>query len=93
MAEHKILPQDDADVLIAGYKFLRKLENRLRLLHDQSINELSAHNKGFRKAALSLGYGASGLHPEQEFLTEYQQVTSEIRNLFEKYLNSTGDGS
>jgi len=93
MAEHKILPQDDADLLITGYKFLRKLENRLRLLHDQSINELSAHNKGFRKAALSLGYGAAGIHPEKEFIAEYQQVTSGIRHLFEKYLNSTGDDS
>ncbi len=93
LAEYKVLPQDDADVLIAGYKFLRKLENRLRLLHDQSINELSAHNRGIKKAALSLGYGAAGLHPEKEFLLAYHEVTSGIRSLFEKYLKCTGDES
>ncbi len=86
MAEDHILPQDDADLLINGYKFLRRLENKLRLLYDQSINELSAHNEGFRKAARSLGYAGSGLQPEHEFLKEYQLITEGIRDLLEKYL-------
>ena len=86
MAENHILVQDDADHLINGYKFLRRLENKLRLLYDQSINELSAHNRGFEKAARSLGYSGTGLHPEHEFLKEYQSVTEGIRELLEKYL-------
>jgi len=72
--------------LISGYKFLRRLENKLRLLYDQSINEISAHNKGFRRAACSLGYGGSGLQPEQKFLKEYRAVTGNIRELLDKYL-------
>ncbi|MEA3545430.1 MAG: bifunctional [glutamate--ammonia ligase]-adenylyl-L-tyrosine phosphorylase/[glutamate--ammonia-ligase] adenylyltransferase [Thermodesulfobacteriota bacterium] len=87
MAEHHILPRDDADLLIGGYKFLRRLENKLRLLYDQSIYELSAHNQGFRKAARSLGYGGHGMKPEQEFLEEYRLVTGKIRDLLEKHLN------
>ncbi len=86
MVENHILVQDDADLLISGYKFLRRLENKLRLLYDQSINELSAHNRGFEKAARSLGYSGTGLHQEHEFLKEYQLVTEGIRELFEKYL-------
>lgn len=87
MAENHILPQDDVELLVNGYKFLRRLENKLRLLYDQSINELSAHNKGFKKAANSLGYGGSGSQPEQKFLKEYQLVTGGIRVLLDKYLN------
>ncbi len=87
LAENHILPEDDADVLIKGYKFLRRLENKLRLLYDQSINELSSHNRGFRKAAYSLGYRGSEINREREFLQEYQGLTSKIRNLLEKYLN------
>ncbi len=90
MVNEGILPQEDADILISGYKFLRRLENRLRLLYDQSINELSAHNRGFRKAARSLGYGGRGLQPEQQFLKEYHLVTGSIRTLLEKYLNPQG---
>ena len=87
MAEHCILPKNDVAVLIMGYKFLRRLENKLRLLYDQSINELSAHNRGFRKAAYSLGYSGSNINREREFLEDYQGLTSKIRDLLEKYLN------
>ncbi|WP_321368588.1 bifunctional [glutamate--ammonia ligase]-adenylyl-L-tyrosine phosphorylase/[glutamate--ammonia-ligase] adenylyltransferase [uncultured Desulfuromusa sp.] len=86
LVDHHILPKDDADVLISGYKFLRRLENKLRLLYDQSINELSAHNRGFRKAAYSLDYRGSEKKREQVFLGEYQDLTGKIRNLLDKYL-------
>lgn len=87
MAEHELLPKEDAEQLIDGYKYLRRLENKLRLLHDQSINEFSSFDKGFRRIARSLGYGGSGIKPEYEFLEEYRQVTEGIRQLLEKYLN------
>ncbi len=86
MAENQILVQNDANLLISGYKFLRRLENKLRLLYDQSINELSVHNKSFRKVARSLGYAGTGLEPEKELLQEYQSITKGIRGLLEKYL-------
>jgi glutamate-ammonia-ligase adenylyltransferase len=86
MAENKILVQNDTDQLINGYKFLRRLENKLRLLYDQSINELSAHNESFRKVARSLGYTSPVGQPEKELLKEYQAVTGSIRSLLEKYL-------
>ncbi|MEA3363497.1 MAG: bifunctional [glutamate--ammonia ligase]-adenylyl-L-tyrosine phosphorylase/[glutamate--ammonia-ligase] adenylyltransferase [Thermodesulfobacteriota bacterium] len=86
LAENGILPQDDADLLINGYKFLRRLENKLRLLYDQSMNELSAHNMGFRKIARSLGYPGSAQQAEHDFLKEYQLITEGIRDLLEKYL-------
>ncbi|PLY00873.1 MAG: bifunctional [glutamate--ammonia ligase]-adenylyl-L-tyrosine phosphorylase/[glutamate--ammonia-ligase] adenylyltransferase [Desulfuromonas sp.] len=82
-----LLPVDDADVLISGYKYLRRLENKLRLLHDKSINSFSSFDKGFRKIARSLGYGQGGLKPEHEFLEEYRRVTERIRSLLEKYLH------
>lgn len=87
LAKNDILHVSEAERLINGYKFLRRLENRLRLLHDQSINELSLEAKSLRKVARRLGYGKKGLVPEKEFLEEYHSVTNEIRSLFEMYLN------
>ena len=87
MVKCTILAEKDGTVLIEGYKFLRRLENKLRLLYDQSVNELSAHNKGFEKAARSLGYAGHTGSPEREFLAEYRRVTENIRELLEKYLN------
>ena len=87
LAQNDILHPAEAKQLIRGYKFLRRLENKLRLLHDQSINELSSDPKSLRKVTRGLGYGKKGLVPEKEFLEEYHTITEGIRGLFEKYLN------
>jgi glutamate-ammonia-ligase adenylyltransferase len=86
MAEEELIPRADAKSLINNYKFLRRLENKLRLLHDQSINELSAQKKDLRKIVRSLGYVQGLLKPEEQFLNEYRQVTESVRKLLEKYL-------
>jgi glutamate-ammonia-ligase adenylyltransferase len=87
LADKKLLAQDDADCLISGYKFLRQLENKLRLLYDQSVNELSIRAKEFSKVAKSLGYGSAEVKPEQAFIKDYRRVTEEIRQRMEFYLN------
>ncbi len=92
MGEKKLIPLADAELLSSGYKFLRRLENKLRLLYDQSMNELSAEPKKLRKVARSLGYEDFGVAPEQEFLAEYRGVTEGIRRLFEAYLNPQPGG-
>ena len=86
LATQQLIDTADAHQLIFGYRFLRKLENRLRLLYDQSMNELSTEPAVLRKVALSLGYGNKGLKPEIEFLNTYQEITDGIRLLLEKYL-------
>ncbi len=86
LAEKQLICKNDARQLITGYRFLRRLENRLRLLYDQSINELSTQPAVLRKVALSLGFGTQGLKPEVEFLDTYQRITEGIRMLLEKYL-------
>lgn len=91
-AEEGILPEAEANLLIGGYKFLRRLENKLRLLYDQSINELSGEVKKMRMVARSLGYTSSEQPPERQFLEEYRSVTEGIRNLFECYLKPPHDG-
>lgn len=90
MVSHGLIEDEDARQLIHGYTYLRRLENKLRLLHDQSINEFSSFDKGFRKIAKSLGYGGGGRKPEAAFLEEYRQETEGIRRLLEKYLKADG---
>ena len=87
LGQEKLLAPDDAECLIAGYKFLRQLENKLRLLYDQSVNELSMRAREFSKVAKSLGYGGAEVKPEQAFINDYRRVTEEIRQRMEFYLN------
>src|SRR6185369_14269314 len=51
-----LMPGDSAQTLLSGYKFLRKLENRLRIIHDYSVNDLSGTKIYLNKLARRLGY-------------------------------------
>jgi glutamate-ammonia-ligase adenylyltransferase len=86
-----LLPDGDFNQLIGGYKFLRRLENKLRLVHDQSVNELSADPVYLAKLARHLGYPERPRRPEQVFLDEYNQVTLGIREVFDRHLAPASD--
>ena len=50
-----LLPEGSAQTLLNGYKFLRKLENRLRIIHDYSVNDLSGTRIYLNKLARRSG--------------------------------------
>ena len=79
----------DYENLTSGYKFLRRLENKLRLVHDQSVNELTADPKALNKLARHLGYPDSTGQPEKLFLEEYARTTQIIRETFDRILKQT----
>jgi len=84
--EAGLLSHADFQVLAGGYKFLRRLENRLRLIHDQSINELSGNPAYLAKLARRLGYPERPVRPDVSFLQEYRRVTENIREVFDRFL-------
>jgi [glutamine synthetase] adenylyltransferase / [glutamine synthetase]-adenylyl-L-tyrosine phosphorylase len=86
LREESLLGEKDFLVLDSGYRFLRRLENRLRLVHDQSINELSGERTYLVKLARRLGYPDRPRRPEEVFLEEYRGVTEKIRTVFERLL-------
>lgn len=85
-ALHKsaLLAYADFATLLHGYEFLRRLENQLRLVHDESISALSGEPAYLRKLAQRLGYPDRPQRADQLFLAEYRQMTMEIRAVFEK---------
>jgi len=88
LAACSLLTDTEHQLLSSGYKFLRRLENRLRLVHDQSINELSNEPRYLRKLARRLGYPEKPKKPEAAFLEDYRAVTGNIRNIFEQHLST-----
>jgi glutamate-ammonia-ligase adenylyltransferase len=88
LRNENLLSEKDCENLIAGYKFLRRLENKLRLVHDQSINQLTSEPLYVAKLARHLGYSDSTGRPEQLFKDEYARTTQTIRDIFERILNS-----
>ncbi len=82
----QLLDTTDGGILLEGYKALRRLENKLRLLYDQSMNELSASGTSLRRVARSLGYERQAGAPENQLLKDYHRITENIRVVFERYL-------
>ncbi|WP_020677424.1 bifunctional [glutamate--ammonia ligase]-adenylyl-L-tyrosine phosphorylase/[glutamate--ammonia-ligase] adenylyltransferase [Geopsychrobacter electrodiphilus] len=82
----KLLDKKDGKALLKGYKGLRRLENKLRLFYDQSMNELSASGAGLNRIARSLGYEKGLSLPEEQLLGDYHRLTENIRTIFERTL-------
>jgi len=81
-----ILAEDDYQALSEGYRFLRRLENRLRLIHDYSMNDLGGPLKYLNKLARRLGYDALLKNPGEALMADYERVTSAVRAVYEKVL-------
>ena len=86
-----VLCEDDFVTLQEGYKFLRRLENRLRLIHDYSINDLGGDQKYLDTLARRLGYDPKLRHPGKALMDEYEQITGAVRRVYERILGG-GDG-
>ena len=84
-SENLISPLDYEN-LATGYKFLRRLENKLRLVHDQSVNELTADPTALAKLARHLGYPDTSGHPATLFQEDYARTTQVIREIFDRIL-------
>uniref|UniRef100_A0A831XMJ6 Bifunctional [glutamate--ammonia ligase]-adenylyl-L-tyrosine phosphorylase/[glutamate--ammonia-ligase] adenylyltransferase n=1 Tax=Geobacter metallireducens TaxID=28232 RepID=A0A831XMJ6_GEOME len=81
-----LLTEEEFAALQAGYKFLRRLENRLRLIHDYSINDLGGPREYLDKLARRLGYDPKLRHPGDLLMREYEETTVAIRRIYERIL-------
>ena len=84
-----LISEKDYENLTSGYKFLRRLENKLRLVHDQSVNQLTSDPASLTKLARHLGYEDRMGQPERLFLDDYSATTQTIRETFNRILKHT----
>jgi len=82
-----LISKNDCETLISGYKFLRRMENKLRLVHDQSVNELTAEPVYLAKLARHLGYPGGQDRPDKLLLKDYAKTTKSIREIFMRVLS------
>jgi glutamate-ammonia-ligase adenylyltransferase len=79
-----LLPEGDSEILLTGYKFLRKLENRLRIIHDYSVNDLSGTKIYLNKLARRLGYDPKLKNPGATLISDYEYITGKVRDVFDR---------
>ncbi|GBD24856.1 Bifunctional glutamine synthetase adenylyltransferase/adenylyl-removing enzyme [bacterium HR30] len=91
LGELRILPETDAQVLASGYRFLRRLEQSLRLLHDRPVEDLERHDLDLVVVARRLGFGHAP-DPAQALWQEYVTRRETIRCLYESWFDRAERG-
>jgi glutamate-ammonia-ligase adenylyltransferase len=84
LRDEGILPPDVAAALADSYAFLRRLENRLRIVNDRSIQEISDVTRDLDKLARRLGY--HGEAPGGRLLADYRTHAEGVRAIYARYL-------
>lgn len=78
-----LVPMSEVSELRENYDFLRRVESRLRIVHDISQDELPACEEDLEKLARRLGYdNRHGKTARQQFLEEMEIRTTRTRELF-----------
>ncbi len=86
-----LLPPKRGPRLVECWDFLRRLENRLRIVHDRPIHAFPTHGSKLDALARRMGYhqGEMTLLKESaglSLLEEYERVTTEVRRIFDEVL-------
>jgi [glutamine synthetase] adenylyltransferase / [glutamine synthetase]-adenylyl-L-tyrosine phosphorylase len=79
LAEEGYVAQADAEALADAYRFLRRLEHRLQIVHDLQTHDLPADAHARRTIARSLG-----LADELALQAEYGRTTGLVRGIHER---------
>ncbi len=81
-----LLTEEDWAALLNGYKFLRRLETRLRIIHDCSMNDLGGSQEYLDTLARRLGYDPQLRHPGKQLMQEYEEITEAVRGAYVRIL-------
>ena len=88
---HKIIRKAEYQLLSEGYLFLRRLDHRLRLQRDQSIDTLEREADELHAVAQALGYkgpakaGKSHMRPGDLLLRDYERRRERIRACYDRF--------
>jgi len=75
----------DAEILEKGYRFLRTLENKLRIVSDRSLDTLPADPAELEHCARRVGYRAAGGQTAAEQLTaDFRRHARAVRETYLK---------
>ncbi|HEY0989384.1 MAG TPA: hypothetical protein VGD80_20085, partial [Kofleriaceae bacterium] len=79
-----VAPAGDVELLAQGYRFLRKIEHRLRVVHDQPIHRLPEARGELDKLARRSGFPDGGV-----LLEHVERWQHDIRTTYLRLLGGT----
>ncbi len=84
LMENGYISKKDMDTLKDGYMFLRKLENRVRIDKDFSVEKIPRNEKELVPVAMRMGF--KGASCGRDFFNTLMNKTSKIRRIYNSYL-------
>ena len=78
--KERIIKKNDYNTLASGYRFLRQLENALRLIQDKAASDI--YETDFNRAG-ELIFGETG----RSLLKRYKSTTKKIRKVYNSYFS------
>lgn len=84
----KKIDADDGKSLLEAYEFLRRIENRVRVVHGLSAHRLPNTDAALRKLALRTGYADADEAGSAEslLLADFERHTGNARKVFERVM-------
>jgi len=79
-----LLPSDDARALLDGHAFLRALESRLRIEHDQPVEALENAPEALRTLARRLGYDGGDADAVERFRADHARHREAVRAAYDR---------
>ena len=80
-----LLAPAEGEPLLRGWRFLRRLDSRLRIVRDRPIEHLPTTGRELLLLARRLGY--SGMHAGEDLLDDYARATKAVRAAFLRVLS------
>ncbi|MCA9772544.1 MAG: bifunctional [glutamate--ammonia ligase]-adenylyl-L-tyrosine phosphorylase/[glutamate--ammonia-ligase] adenylyltransferase, partial [Myxococcales bacterium] len=87
MAAEGLLEEGEAETLIDAYRFLRRVESGLRIIHDRSAAELPDDPALLGPLATRLGFAGPREETSQALLARYRAVTGAVAQLTREVLD------
>ncbi|HEY2030062.1 MAG TPA: bifunctional [glutamate--ammonia ligase]-adenylyl-L-tyrosine phosphorylase/[glutamate--ammonia-ligase] adenylyltransferase, partial [Myxococcales bacterium] len=86
LVQAQLLAPAEHEPLARGYRFLRRLESRLRIVRDRSVDKLPETGLELLRLARRMGY--RGPRAGDDLLADYQRTSSEVRAAFLRVLGA-----
>ena len=94
LRDRELMDQGDYTLLSDGYRFLRQIDHRLHLKHDQSIDLLEREAGKLQGIAQAMGYRSDTKNSEGDLLLEdYENRRDQIRSCYDRFFKTTSGGS
>jgi [glutamine synthetase] adenylyltransferase / [glutamine synthetase]-adenylyl-L-tyrosine phosphorylase len=92
--EEKILGAEEYRALSEGYLFLRRLDHRLRLERNESLDVFERNAAKLQQTAVALGYkGKKDFSAGKRLLADYEKLRKTIRRCYDKRFRAAVAGS